>query len=311
MKERPLVSVIIPTYNRKQKVVGAIDSALAQTYDHLEIIVVDDGSNDGTAQYLQARYGAKIRLVALPDNVGGAQARNVGVAYAHGELLAFLDSDDRWSRNKIAAQVAVLHQQECGVVYTGMYRLHGEKILDVNTPMFSGKLSDALLTYNIVSSTSSVLVRKDVFTGVGGFNNSLKSCQDWDLWIRLSHITQFGFLKEPMVYHYVDGNDRISCNPHSRVQGLMYIYRTYLSKSENIIGVSNIFFNLGKAFYMWNRFRYAYFFFIKSFKLNRRKYKAVAYIFLCILQSKSKRDFYFLKRLHENFRRMFVLKNLS
>ncbi len=291
MNEHPLVSAIIPTHNRKQKVVGAIDSALAQTYDRLEILVVDDASTDGTSQSLQAQYGDTIRLVTLPDNVGGAEARNVGVAHAHGEFIAFLDSDDRWNRNKIAAQVAVLRQQEYGVVYTGMYRLRGEKLVDVNTPMFAGRLSDALLIQNVVSSTSSVLLRKDLFTSVGGFNSSLKSCQDWDLWIRLSRVTQFGFVKEMMVNYYVDGNDRISRNPRSRVQGLMYIYRTYLSKSGNTAGVSNIFFNLGKAFYMWNRFRYARFFFMRSVRFNRKKYKAVAYILLCMLRSRTRRGF--------------------
>ena len=308
----PLVSAVIPTYNRKHTVVHAIDSALAQTYKNMEIVVVDDCSNDGTAQYLQARYGEKIRLIALPDNVGGAQARNVGVENARGVLIAFLDSDDQWAQSKIARQVSIVQQQDVGVVYTGMYRLNNRnEILGLNTPRFSGAIGNALLTENVVSSTSSVLVRKELFVRVGGFNRRLRSCDDWDLWLRLARITTFGFLKEFMVSHYIDGEDRLSFNPRYRAHDLLYMYEEYVKASGTAIGRANVFFKLGHAFYLWNRWRYASVFFTKSFALNHRKYKALVYLLLCKLPGSGLKNFYCLTRLRYYFRKVLLVKNLA
>lgn len=312
MEYTPLVSAVIPTYNRQQKVVRAIDSALAQTYTNMEIVVVDDCSTDGTARYLQERYGEKIRLISLSTNVGGAQARNVGVENARGALIAFLDSDDQWGNSKIARQVDMVHQQDVGVVYTGMYRLNKRNdILGLNTPRFSGAIGRALLHENVVSSTSSVLVRKDLFVKVGGFNRRLRSCDDWDLWIRLARVTTFGCLTEFLVSHYIDGEDRLSFNPRYRAHDLLYMYEKYVKVSGTARGRANIFYKLGHAFYLWNRSRTAAVFFTKSFALHPGKYKALVYLLLCKLPVSSTRALSYLKRLRYYFRRVFLFKNLA
>src|SRR5687768_1729437 len=117
-----LVSVVIPTYNRAYCVRRAIDSALAQTYPHLEVIVVDDGSTDGTAELMRTAYGHDGRVrYHRQANGGVSAARNRGIALARGEYVALLDSDDRWKPWKLQAQVACLeHAPDVGMVWTDM-----------------------------------------------------------------------------------------------------------------------------------------------------------------------------------------------
>jgi glycosyltransferase involved in cell wall biosynthesis len=182
----PLVSVIIPTYNRGWIVKEAIDSVLEQNFSDYELIVVDDGSDDNTPAILKA-YGNKITVLHQP-NQGVSAARNRGIAAASGRLIAFLDSDDLWLPRKLSAQVqffkshpeAVINQTQERWIRNGV-RVNPKK----RHHKFSGMIFEKSLALCLVSP-SAVMLKKSLFSIVGVFDERLPACEDYDLWLRIS-----------------------------------------------------------------------------------------------------------------------------
>jgi len=184
--KKPLVSVIIPTYNRGWIVKEAIDSVLEQDFSDYELIVVDDGSDDNTPSILKA-YGDKI-MVLQQSNKGVSAARNRGIAAASGRLIAFLDSDDLWLPGKLSAQVtffkdhpeAVINQTQEQWIRNGG-RVNPKK----RHHKFSGMIFERSLALCLVSP-SAVMIKKSLFGTVGIFDEHLPACEDYDLWLRIS-----------------------------------------------------------------------------------------------------------------------------
>lgn len=198
----PRVSVIIPTYNRKDYVQEAIDSVLAQTYTDYEIIVVDDGSTDGTGEALQARYRDRIRYL-WQENRGESLARNRAVDLAQGDLVALLDSDDRWMPRKLAAQISRLEMDFKNVLVACQALLIDSAGKSLNAPPIGKNLAhndlerDSLILRNpLVCST--VLLRRSYLQRAGGFDPEIKYGEDWDLWLRVSELGRFNFVSEPL-----------------------------------------------------------------------------------------------------------------
>ena len=183
---KPLVTVIIPTYNRDWIVKEAIDSVLEQDFNDYELIVVDDGSDDNTPAILRA-YGNKITVLHQP-NKGVSAARNRGIAAASGRLIAFLDSDDLWLPRKLSAQAkffkdhpeAVINQTQEHWIRNGV-RANPKK----KHHKFSGMIFERSLALCLVSP-SAVMIKKSLFGTVGIFDEHLPACEDYDLWLRIS-----------------------------------------------------------------------------------------------------------------------------
>jgi len=207
---RPLVSAIVATYNRAQVVSQAIESILGQTYENLEVIIVDDGSTDGTVDVLK-RFGNRLRILCQP-NAGPSAARNRGIAAAKGEIIAFLDSDDTWLPEKIARQVALLGTAGNGVpccVCNAILKsedraalrsfanslLHPseEEGLWINAPQ--------VLLHRFMLFNQIVAVRREALAKIGGFDESLRYLEDYDLALRLSLLGPFAFTNEPLVIY--------------------------------------------------------------------------------------------------------------
>jgi glycosyltransferase involved in cell wall biosynthesis len=174
-----LTTVVIPTYNRRAMVREAVDSVLAQLGADFEVIVVDDGSTDGTSTVLAAELGDCIRLLTT-DNRGVSAARNLGVAGGSGELIAFLDSDDRWLPGKLAAQVALMrdrpHVEICQT--EEIWFRNGRH---VNPCDHHRKPDGAIFERSLdlcLVSPSAVMMRRSLFERVGGFDESLPACED-------------------------------------------------------------------------------------------------------------------------------------
>jgi glycosyltransferase involved in cell wall biosynthesis len=198
----PLVSVVMPAYNCAEVVAEAIESALAQGYPNLEILVVNDGSTDDTATVL-ARFADRIRVIDVP-NGGPARARNIGLGRARGEYIAFLDADDVWIPGKLAAQVAHLQAHpEVGVCYTGWHVWHGDdRGVFVRPPWSARALSapaiDAAhsgwiygrLLFDCELLTTTVMIRAGVARETGFFDTALAVGEDYDYWLRLSRARQ-------------------------------------------------------------------------------------------------------------------------
>lgn len=203
----PTVSVIIPTCNRASLLPVAIRSALGQTFRDLEVIVVDDDSEDRTSEVLAGISDPRLHYLRQEARRGGAAARNAGIARARGEYIAFLDDDDEWFPEKLDLQIDLFRQSpmQVGVVY-GSYvtvdresgRVTGRKIAER-----SGDLSRDLLVRNVIGGTSSVVVRRACFEKAGLFDERLPSFQDYDLWIRISRDFHFDYVARDLLSYYV------------------------------------------------------------------------------------------------------------
>ncbi len=198
----PQVSVIIPTYNRRTFVQQAIDSVLAQTYTDYEIIVVDDGSTDGTGEALAARYGDRIRYV-WQENQGESVARNCGIETSRAEYVAFLDSDDMWLPAMLRRLLAFFETKpEVAMVFCQKW-LMDSSARQLDTPPQGLGLEPADWTLERLClenpvSLGAVLIRRSTLEQVGGFDPSIEFGEDWDLWLRLRRHWDFAFLPEPL-----------------------------------------------------------------------------------------------------------------
>lgn len=215
----PETSVVIPTYNREDVIGRAIRSALSQTYQDLEIIVIDDASVDGTEQVVQRFESDRLSYIRCQTNQGPSAARNRGLKESRGAYIAFLDSDDQWLSTKLEKQIKKIKDSpsKVGAVYTGYWVVRdGVRELG-RLPSKRGNIHQAQLARDHVSPTSTVLVRKECFGRVGNFDTSLPNRQDYEMWLRISRHYHFEYVREPLVNLFVSGN-RITGNFLSRVE---------------------------------------------------------------------------------------------
>jgi len=223
-----LVSVIIPTHNRAHFVGRAIQSVLKQTFQDFEIIVVDDGSTDGTAQVVTSIDDDRLTYVLHEKNLGSNAARNTGIRIAHGKYIAFQDSDDESHPDKLERLVGVLEDNpDVGVVYSAFWRIKDGVQSYFPFPSCQpreGDIHESLLYGNFVNTQA--LMRADVLRRVEGFDESIPRLQDWELMLRLSRICLFRFIEEPLfTAHYT--NDSISADSSALVDALKSILSTY------------------------------------------------------------------------------------
>jgi hypothetical protein len=207
---RPAVSVIIPTYNRKQWLTQAIDSVLAQKYRDFELIIVDDGSDDGSSAVLGG-YSGKIGYIYLRHG-GVSRARNIGSQLCRGEYIAFLDSDDLWHPNKLLRQMEYMRAHpDCCICYTDeIWIRHGVRVNQMKKHQkFSGWIFEKCLPLCIISP-SSVMIRRELLLESGGFDEGLPVCEDYDLWLRIAAGNAVAFLPEPLIVKRGGHDDQLS-----------------------------------------------------------------------------------------------------
>jgi Glycosyl transferase family 2 len=193
----PTVSVILPTYQRRELVQRAVASVLAQTYRDFELIVVDDGSTDGTGEAL-APLGDAIRYTWQP-NRGPAAARNAGLRLARGSIVAFLDSDDRWLPDHLETVVAMLEGHPEVVLASTCVGYHVGGRQDVRQARVVDALSTMLSTLGLAGYTSGIAVRRKTLVDVGGFDERLAVAEDHHLWLRLAGRGSFCFLRRQTI----------------------------------------------------------------------------------------------------------------
>jgi hypothetical protein len=200
----PEVSVVVPTYQRRELVRRAVASVAAQTFEDLEIIVVDDGSTDGTRGAL-AGFDRRLRYAWQP-NRGVSAARNAGIRLARGAVVAFLDSDDFWLRDHLAVVTEVLARHPDAVLCTTSVRFH----VGGRQPPSAAEVVDALpalLVENIVGCPSGVAVRREPLLSAGAFDERLRVMEGWDLWLRLARLGPIATLhRRTFVYQATRGS---------------------------------------------------------------------------------------------------------
>ncbi|VFQ43559.1 glycosyltransferase family 2 protein [Desulfoluna butyratoxydans] len=225
----PLISVIIPTYNRAWALAGAVDSVLGQDYPEVELIVVDDGSTDETPALLAA-YGNALQVITL-DNGGVSRARNHGVAAAQGEYIAFLDSDDRWLPEKLSEQAAFFKANpEARICQTEeLWIRNGKRVNPCkHHKKPSGDIFEASLHLCLVSP-SAVMLHGTLLKEVGLFDEALPACEDYDLWLRIACTTPVYTTPSPLVIKHGGHDDQLSKTPfldRFRIQSLVKLLKS-------------------------------------------------------------------------------------
>src|SRR5688572_6318984 len=201
MTDRPLVSVVIATYNMARFLPLALRSALGQSYENIEVLVIDDGSQDDTRAVMEPfRSDRRVRYV-FRQNGGQASAKNHGIRQAQGEYVAFLDADDMWVPDKLERQMPLfLRSPAVGIVYSrfGYIDEAGRDLRIEDCELFRGRVSGALLIRNFIGFGTSV-VRKECFDRLGGFDESIGMGIDYDLWLRYSTQYEFDYVDRPLL----------------------------------------------------------------------------------------------------------------
>ena len=229
MNDQPLVSVVIATYNMGQYLPEAIDSVLAQRWENLEVIVVDDGSTDDTPEQMK-RFEGNGRVRYLPtENRGQPKAKNRGLKEANGDFIAFCDADDVWHPEKLNVQMPLFEDQNTGVVYSEVsYIDQNGKTVDKPQPYerYSGKVTNQLIIKNFVPFGTAV-IRRECLERNGYFDENLPMGIDWDLWLRYSVDWSFQYTPEK-TYVYRVWPGQMSSNYRGRYDNAFVILEKFI-----------------------------------------------------------------------------------
>lgn len=224
----PLVSVIIPTYNSERTISKTVASALRQTLQQIEVIIVDDGSTDATLQMLEGIADPRLKVLAYPRAAacGPAPGRNRGLREARGKYVAFLDHDDLWIVEKLSAQLKALEQTPSAAVAYSWITFIDEQGAPLGSGehiVRNGRVLGALLRGNFLWTASNPLIRRKVFDITGGFDETIGPADDWDMWLRLAAHCDFVCTEAVHVLYRVSP-DSLSRDPllveHSALQVL-------------------------------------------------------------------------------------------
>jgi glycosyltransferase involved in cell wall biosynthesis len=246
-KTAPLVSVIIPAYNRANILPRAINSVLNQTYQDFEIIIVDDNSTDDTEDIVKKISDGRIQYIKNQKNVGAAVARNVGIESSKGKYIAFLDSDDEWLPEKLSKQIRLFENSSSnvGVVYSGLTIIDNGRPVSVRKPQKRGDLRKDIVLENWVGPLSTGVVSQECFINCGLFDESLPACQDWDLWIQIAQKYEYDYIAEPLVNYHLS-SDSITQNTAAKACGhTMLLKKYYKIIKKDRKAHSNQRFNIG------------------------------------------------------------------
>jgi len=213
MHSLSLVSVIIPAYNAEKTIKATMQSVLKQTYDNIELLIINDGSTDSTPEIVRTFKDPRIRLYDF-TNAGLSAARNRGIARATGEYISFIDADDMWSKDKIESHVQALKDNpSAAVVYSWSYGIYKgtKKRLPDQTYRLSGDVYREMLCINFVAGGSNILAKKEAIEKTGKFDETLTACEDWDYYIRLAREYEFAHIPKFQVFRSIT-RDNMSSN---------------------------------------------------------------------------------------------------
>lgn len=249
-KENYGVSVIIPTYNRGDVIGNTIKSVLEQTYDNIEIIIVDDASSDNTSDVIAGYEDKRIKYYRSEKNLGPSGARNVGIKYAQFQFVAFIDSDVIWDKEKLQKQLEMITDKEYALCYCGVKRKTKNNEIISTIPNenekgsdLSGNIYRLLLGHNVVD-TSTAIIRKRILNEFNGFEQSIYALEDYELFLRISRKYEFVYLDEVLVesIDYGDGVNDEEKNTVNHLKAKLFIWDEF---SEDIVKCR------AKTLYQW------------------------------------------------------------
>jgi glycosyltransferase involved in cell wall biosynthesis len=238
---QPLVSIILPTFNRATFLARSVVSVLQQDFDDFELLVIDDGSSDNTSEVLKkfSDSDSRLKTITLRRNQGAARARNVGLVNTAGLYIAFQDSDDEWLPRKLGSQVALISEEpnDVGIVYGDLIIVDGVANKRLKAPDFrpeDGIIYGKALEYGVWGlGIQTSVVRRECFSAVGGFDERLRRYIDLEFFIRLSEKYKFYRMDEALVRWHKDARGRIS----EDLEALLEAQKTIVSKYGKILSV--------------------------------------------------------------------------
>jgi glycosyltransferase involved in cell wall biosynthesis len=290
MVDELLVSVIMPAYNRAYIISRAISSVLNQTHTNFELIIVDDGSADNTAEVVKNFDDRRIKYIKHARNLGIAAARNTGMVISRGEYIAFIDSDDEWLPNKLLEQLIAFERacSEVGAIYSQMQNIEKGKITyiypktppegDIHRHILSG-----LPIYLLV-----LLVKRKYVKQTGMFDIDFVFAEDWDFCIRLSKVCNFKFVETPLANRYVMSDSISICNPAapSEFKKMLAKHFDEIHKDRRILAA--YYFRLGDSLCLTNNLAEGRRYFLKAIKANAFNVKSC----VALIASLPGHDFY-------------------
>jgi glycosyltransferase involved in cell wall biosynthesis len=231
----PVVSVIIPVFNREKLVVKAINSVLAQTYQDFEILIIDDASTDNTEKVIRDLNNDKIKYYRLDKNSGQCIARNFGIKKSNAKYIAFLDSDDEWFPEKLKLQIDCFDtgSDKLGIVYGYAYQkdVIKDKTTLYDREYYRGSIHDKFLEGFCPPTPSLFMVKNEVLQKLNGFDENLITFVDLDMWLRISEEYEFDYVEEPIITKYEQIGDQYVNNFEKRYKG----YHLFFNKWQEIV----------------------------------------------------------------------------
>lgn len=226
----PLVSVVIPMYNRENTIKRAVQSVLDQTYQNIEVIVIDDASTDRSVETVQSIHDERIKILCLLNNQGANHARNEGIKAAKGEYIAFQDSDDEWFPTKLGVQIDYVLENNLQAVFcpyylVGEYSVRQVPSKQIEDYMQNRSVREVLHERNIIG-TPTLLIHRKVIEHVGMFDEKLPRFQDYDLVIRISQKYDIGFVSQVLANAY-NTEISISQNNGAYIEAVRMLYKKY------------------------------------------------------------------------------------
>lgn len=291
MSTEPLVSIILPTYNRASLIKRAIDSILLQTYRNFELIIIDDGSTDGTERIVSGFSDKRIIYKQLDGNFGANNARNIGISISQGEYIAFQDSDDIWLAEKLRLQVEMLVSsvKEIGVVYVKYFTITRGKYSYFPRKKWINNddaIFNRLLTHGNFIDLPTTLIRKECFRKAGDFDASLPRFQDWDLMLRIAKLYRFVYISKPLLQSNIT-KESISTNINNIIVSLNIILKKYSDDFEKFPEAkANQYYYYGKTLCVIGKKREAKEYLLSALGI-KFQFRILIILFLCtILNSK-------------------------
>lgn len=256
-RSKPLVSVIIPTYNRALYIEESINSVLTQTYSKLEVIIIDDGSTDDTEKIIKRICDSRLRYI-YQNNRGRSNARNHGLGLSRGQFITFLDSDDLYLPRKVEMQVNyLLSQPRVGMVYTSAYCINssGELLNSKYEATVSGLIYSQIAFYKPVTITlPTVMVRRSVFNLAGDFDEKMDRFEDTDMWRRISKRYQIDAIPDyTCKLRTHSNNSLLNQSPELIFSALNYYVKKIMNEDEDVNievrrkGISRLYRYYGRA----------------------------------------------------------------
>jgi glycosyltransferase involved in cell wall biosynthesis len=248
LDKTPIISVILPTFNRAYLIEKSIESVLKQTFTNFELLIIDDGSTDDTETVVQNINDPRIKYIKCIENKGASRARNIGIKNAQGEYIAFQDSDDEWYPNKLEMHMEAFKtaSPDVGVVYTGLYQLTNDRKVyyPKDHSLAEGDMLSEILNKGGIW-TVSLCIKKECFDVIGAFDETLKCFEDWELGIRLAKEFKFIYIDKASYDTYLTegslGSDRSAW--HQSLEIILEKHKDDYEKNKK--GLSTHCYNIG------------------------------------------------------------------